>query len=193
MVAAPVFTPPAGLIQQGPTVSLSTPTSTAAQIYYTTDAMQPNANSAVYSNSSPDRISNTLEVTAYAKVPGYAANSPTSSAIYVINPNGAPASFTVSAASSTVTAVPGTAGASVGITVTSQYGFNAAVNLACSDLPAGSACGFFSSKRDTDCCYAGRQRRSRLPHRKCVSQLSSQTRRAVPRGGIGDCVLLLLA
>jgi hypothetical protein len=142
MVAAPVFTPPAGTYTAGPTVSLSTPTSTAAQIYYTTDAMQPNANSAVYSNSDPIVISNTLQVTAYAKVPGYTANSPTSSAIYVINPSGAPASFTVAAASSTVTVVPGTAGASVGITVTSQYGFNAAVNLACSDLPAGSACVF---------------------------------------------------
>lgn len=142
VVAAPVFTPPAGTYTTGPIVSLSTPTSTAAQIYYTTDGSQPNSNSPVYSNSSPINISSTLEVTAYANVTGYAANSPTSTAIYVINPNGAPPNFTVSAASSTVDVNPGATGSTVGITVTSVYGFNSAVTFACSDLPAGAACSF---------------------------------------------------
>jgi hypothetical protein len=142
VVAAPVFTPPAGTYTTGPTVSLSTPTSTAAQIYYTTDGSQPNSNSAVYSNSNPINISSTLEVTAYASVPGYAANSSTSTAIYVMNPNGAPPNFTVSAASSTVDVNPGGAGSSVGITVTSEYGFNSAVTFSCSGLPADATCSF---------------------------------------------------
>ena len=142
VVAAPVFTPPAGTYTAGPTVSLSTPTSTAAQIYYTTDGSQPNSNSAVYSNSNPINISSSLEVTAYANVPGYAAASPISSAIYVINPNGAPPNFTVSAASSTISVTPGAAGATVGITVTPEYGFNSSVTFACSELPAGASCSF---------------------------------------------------
>ncbi len=141
-VAAPVFTPPAGTYTTGPTVTLSTPTSAAAQIYYTTDASQPNSNSTVYSNSSPVNISSTLEVTAFATVNGYAAASPTSIAIYVINPTGAPPNFTVSTASSSISVTPGGAGATVGVTIASQYGFNSAVSLACSDLPAGSSCSF---------------------------------------------------
>jgi hypothetical protein len=141
-VAAPVFTPPAGMYTTGPTVSLSTPTSAAAQIYYTTDASQPNSNSTVYSNSSPINVSSTLEVTAYATVNGYAAASPTSAAIYVINPNGAPPNFIVATASPSISVTPGAAGATVGITVSSQYGFSSSVNLGCSDLPAGSSCSF---------------------------------------------------
>ncbi|MGP8269570.1 MAG: chitobiase/beta-hexosaminidase C-terminal domain-containing protein [Terracidiphilus sp.] len=141
-VSAPVFTPPAGTFTTGPTVSLSTPTSAAAEIYYTTDGSQPNSNSTVYSNSSPINISSTLEVTAYAIVNGYAAASPTSTAIYVINANGAPPNFTVSTDPSNISVTPGAAGATVGVTITSQYGFNSAVSFTCSDLPAGSNCSF---------------------------------------------------
>lgn len=141
-VAAPVFTPPAGTYASGPTVSLSTPTSTAAQIYYTIDGTLPNSNSTVYSSTSPIDVSSTLEVTAYAKVNGYAAVSPTSSAIYVINPNGAPPNFTVSASSSTVSVTPGTTGTAVDITIASEYGFSSAVSFTCSDLPAGTSCSF---------------------------------------------------
>jgi len=84
VVAPPVFTPPAGSYASAPTVTISTPTSPSATIYYTTDGSTPTANSAVFSIANPIIVSASKTVKAIAAVNGYSAPSAAGSATYSI-------------------------------------------------------------------------------------------------------------
>ncbi|MCB5287683.1 MAG: chitobiase/beta-hexosaminidase C-terminal domain-containing protein [Candidatus Cloacimonetes bacterium] len=79
-VAAPVFTPPAGVYTTAQNVSLSCVTPNA-QIRYTTDGAEPTASSTLY--STPLLISSTKTLKAKAFLPGWAASA-TSVALYTI-------------------------------------------------------------------------------------------------------------
>ncbi len=109
VVATPVFTPAAGVYSASTSaiavagnwplaVSISTPTSPLATIYYTTDGTKPTTSSAVYSSTGCNNICNpnpnagpggiiiteSQTVKAIAVVPGYSEPSPVGTAIYTI-------------------------------------------------------------------------------------------------------------
>ncbi|HEY1253879.1 MAG TPA: chitobiase/beta-hexosaminidase C-terminal domain-containing protein, partial [Terracidiphilus sp.] len=118
VVAPPVFTPPAGTFNGVATVTISTPTSPYAAIYYTTDGSTPTypitGTTQAYpvTPTPPNNQGNVISITvsasqtlkAIAVVPGYAAPSAVSSAAYNIPPTAATPSF--SPKPGTYTAVP---------------------------------------------------------------------------------------
>jgi hypothetical protein len=81
-VAAPTFTPVAGTYSSTQTVTINTPTSPSAAIYYTTDGTTPTTSSTEYSG--PITVSATQTVKAIATVTGYSAPSAVGSAAYTL-------------------------------------------------------------------------------------------------------------
>ena len=88
VVAAPVFDPPAGVYNSAQTVTIRTPTSPAATIYYATNGTTPTTKSAAFSISNPIIVSSSETLKAIATVTGYTAASAVGTAAYTI---GAPA------------------------------------------------------------------------------------------------------
>jgi hypothetical protein len=94
VVAAPVFTPPAGSYSTTQTVTLTTPTSPDAVIHYTTSGTTPTVNSPVFSLGAPITVSASETIKAIATMTGYAAPSAVSSAAYTIAGKAATPTFT---------------------------------------------------------------------------------------------------
>jgi len=86
VVAAPVFTPLPGSYSAAVTVSMTTPTSLAATIYYTTDGTQPTTKSAVFSMTDPITVASTETLKAIAVVDGYASASAVATGVYQVLP-----------------------------------------------------------------------------------------------------------
>ena len=84
VVAAPIFTPAAGTYNSAQKVTINTPTSPLATIYYTTDGTNPTTSSTQYSG--PITVSATQTIKAIATVTGYSAPSGVGSAAYTIGP-----------------------------------------------------------------------------------------------------------
>ena len=82
VVAAPTFTPVAGTYSSAQTLTINTPTSPLATIYYTTDGTVPTTSSTEYSG--PITVSATQMVKAIATVTGYSVPSGVGSAAYTI-------------------------------------------------------------------------------------------------------------
>ncbi len=90
VVAAPVFNPLGGLVTAAERISISTPTSPTATIYYTTDGSTPATTSTKFTGSltveagcaPPGTIPAAETVSAIATVAGYAAPSAVSTATY---------------------------------------------------------------------------------------------------------------
>ena len=82
VVTPPVFTPPSGTYALPQPVTISTPTSTAATIHYTTNGSAPTTNSAVFSVANPVMVTAPATLKAIAVVPGYGAPSAVGSAAY---------------------------------------------------------------------------------------------------------------
>lgn len=131
---SPTFTPIPGTYIGNQTVTIddTTPGST---IYFTTDGSAPTSSSPAYSG--PFTVSKSGVVQSIATAAGF-ADSPVAIATYTINP--AP-NFTIGANMSALTIASGGQG-SIGLTVTPQNGFRAAVTFACAGLPAGATCAF---------------------------------------------------
>jgi hypothetical protein len=118
VVAPPVFTPPAGTFNGTASVTISTPTSPYAAIYYTTDGSTPTypitGTTQAYpvTPTPPNSQGNVISITvsasetlkAIAVVSGYAAPSTVSTAAYNIPPTAATPTF--SPTPGTFTAVP---------------------------------------------------------------------------------------
>lgn len=135
-----------------PTISLGTGTYTVSQpvtisdstagavIYYTTNGKTPTTSSSVYSGPLTLSATETLEAIAIAV--GYGP-SPVATSAYTVNLM--PPGFALSVNPSSLT-IPATATfGTIQLTVQPQGGFTGAVQLSCSGLPAGAACGFSSS------------------------------------------------
>lgn len=84
VVAPPVFTPAAGSYSTPQSVTVSTPTSPSAAIYYTTDGSTPTTSSPVFSASNPIVVSASETLKAIAAATGYTAPSAVGSAAYTI-------------------------------------------------------------------------------------------------------------
>jgi hypothetical protein len=84
VVAAPIFTPPAGTYKTPQTVTILTPTSLSATVYYTIDGTTPTTKSAVFNINNPITVSASLTLKAIATVPGYSAPSAAGSATYTL-------------------------------------------------------------------------------------------------------------
>jgi hypothetical protein len=82
VVTSPVFTPAAGAYNSAQTVTINTPTSPSAAIFYTTDGSTPTTSSTEYSGSITVSATQTLK--AIARVTGYSAPSAVSSAAYTV-------------------------------------------------------------------------------------------------------------
>jgi len=83
-LATPVFTPPAGSYKNDQVVTLSTPTSANATIYYTVNGTTPTTSSAVFSIDKPISVNGSETIKAIAKVKGYAAPSAVGTGAYTI-------------------------------------------------------------------------------------------------------------
>jgi len=86
VVTPPVFTPMAGTYTAALAVTINTPTSPSAILYYTTDGSTPTASSAVFSISNPIMVSASETLKAIAAVAGYSAPSAVGSATYNVPP-----------------------------------------------------------------------------------------------------------
>jgi hypothetical protein len=75
------------------------------------------------------------------KVDGTSAGVVETTTVSLTVASAPPANFTLGASSSSLTVKSGASG-SVTLTVTPKYGFNSAVNFACSGLPVGGTCSF---------------------------------------------------
>jgi len=93
VVATPVFTPLPGSYSVAVTVSIATPTSLAATIYYTTDGTQPTTKSPVFSMADPITVASSETLKAIAVVDGYAAPSAVATGVYQVLPLAAPPVF----------------------------------------------------------------------------------------------------
>ena len=134
-VASPTFSPAAGAYASAQTVSISSATPSAT-IYYTTNGTTPTTSSAVYSG--PVTVSSTETLEAIAAASG-STESTVATAAYTINAVAGDFSLSSSPSSLTVTsAQPGSAA----ISVLPVNGFNSAVSLTCTGLPAGASCIF---------------------------------------------------
>jgi len=117
VVRPPVFTPPSGMYSVPQPVTISTPTSTAATIHYTTNGSTPTTNSAVFSIANPVMITAPATLKAIAVVPGYSVPSAVASAAYnqplvAASPSFSPVAGTYTAAQK-VTIGDSTSGATV--------------------------------------------------------------------------------
>jgi hypothetical protein len=86
VVAAPVFTPVAGSYSTTQTVTVSTSTSLAAAIHYTTNGTTPTVSSPSLNSSDSISVSSSETIKAIAVVNGYASPSAVSTAVYTIAP-----------------------------------------------------------------------------------------------------------
>ena len=93
VVAAPAFTPSAGRFSSAQTVTINTPTSPSATIYYTTDGSTPTTSSTEYSGPITVSVSQTLR--AIATATGYSAPSAVSAAGYTIDDMANPTTINV--------------------------------------------------------------------------------------------------
>ncbi len=133
--ASPTFSPAAGAYASAQTVSISSATPSAT-IYYTTNGTTPTTSSAVYSG--PVTVSSTETFEAIAAASG-SIDSAVATASYTINQVAGDFAVSSSPNSLTVTsAQPATAT----ISVLPVNGFNSAVSLTCTGLPAGASCIF---------------------------------------------------
>ena len=133
--STPIFSPGPGTYTGSQKVTLSDTTSGAA-IYYTTDGSAPTANSTLYAD--PILVSASETIHAIAIANGY-SNSSVGSATYTINLP--PPTFTFTVPPTSISVNSGSQ-ATTTLTITPQYGFNAAVTFACSGLPANATCSF---------------------------------------------------
>jgi len=136
--AAPTFSVPAGTYAAVQTVSLSD-TTAGATIYYTTNGTAPTTGSSVYNG--PITVSTSETIQAIAVADG-GVPSPVATAAYAIDLT-TPV-FTLSVSPNSLTLNPGASGVAT-VTVKPLNGFNSAVSLACSGLPAGVTCSFSPS------------------------------------------------
>jgi hypothetical protein len=83
-VVPPIFTPSAGSYPVAQTITISTATSPAATIYYTTDGTTPTTSSPIFSIYSPIVVSASETVKAIAVATGYSVPSAVASAVYAI-------------------------------------------------------------------------------------------------------------
>jgi hypothetical protein len=135
-VATPTFSPTPGAYTSAQAVTLSDATS-GATIYYTTTGTTPTTSSTRYSG--PITVSSTETLQAIAVATG---DSAVASAAYTIDspqPN-----FLLAVSTPSLTVNSGSQG-SVILTVTPVNGFDSAVVLACTGLPAGATCTFDQS------------------------------------------------
>jgi hypothetical protein len=130
----PAFSPAAGTFTAVQNVTLSSATSDAV-IYYTTDGSTPTAASNVYSGPIPVGASETVSAIAISPTMG---TSMIETAAYVIQIAVPPASFSLSASSTS--AIPQGASTTSTLTVTPANGFTGSVALACTvtSSPAGA-------------------------------------------------------
>jgi hypothetical protein len=139
LAATPTFTPAAGTYVTVQTVGIADATPGVA-IYYTTDGSTPTSSSALYTGPITVPVSETINAIAIATTANTYAPSLLASAAYVINLP--PPAFTITDASTTVTASPnGTA--STTLTITANAAFNGTITFGCTwYLPVGAACQF---------------------------------------------------
>ena len=98
VVVPPVFTPMPGTYNAALAVTMSTPTSPSATIYYTTDGSTPTTSSPVFSISNPIKVSVSETIRAIATAAGYSNPSAVSSATYTMPlPVAATPTFSVAA------------------------------------------------------------------------------------------------
>jgi hypothetical protein len=131
-VATPTFSPAAGTYPSAQPVTISD-ASSGATIYYTTNGTAPTTSSTIYTGPITVSSTETLEAIAVAT-----SDSAIASAAYTIT---AQPNFLLGASVSSLTVNPGGQG-SVTLTVTPVNGFDSAVILACTGLPAGASCSF---------------------------------------------------
>jgi hypothetical protein len=131
----PTFSPAAGTYATSQTVTISDATA-GTTIYYTTNGSAPTTSSTQYTGPVIVDVTETLE--AIAVETGF-ANSPTTTAAYVIPPN-----FSISLSPSTLSLTKGQTATST-VTVTPLNGSTQAVSLGCAGLPAGLSCTFSSA------------------------------------------------
>ena len=93
VVAAPTFTPVAGTYSSPQMVTINTPTSPSATIYYTTNGTTPTTSSTEYSG--PITVSVTQTLRAIATATGYSAPSAMGSAGYTIDEMTKPTSMSI--------------------------------------------------------------------------------------------------
>jgi hypothetical protein len=118
VVIPPVFTPLPGAYNAALAVTMSTPTSPSATIYYTTDGSTPTTSSAVFSISNPIIVSVSETIKAIAMATGYSNPSAVSSATYTMPlPVAATPAFSLAAgtysSAQTVSISDGTTGAAI--------------------------------------------------------------------------------
>ncbi len=95
VVAAPTFTPVAGTYSSAQTVTINTPTSPSATIYYTTDGTTPTTSSTEYSG--PITVSVTQTLKAIATATGYSSPSAVGSAGYTVDDMAKPTTMIIAA------------------------------------------------------------------------------------------------
>jgi hypothetical protein len=135
-VSTPTFSPAGGSYSSAQSVTISEATS-GATVYYTTNGTTPTTSSTQYSG--PITVSSTETLQAIAVATG---DSAVASAAYTIDspqPN-----FLLAVSTPSLTVNSGSQG-SVILTVTPVNGFDSAVVLACTGLPAGATCTFDQS------------------------------------------------
>jgi hypothetical protein len=135
LLTAPTFSPAAGTYTTLQSVSISDGTA-GTTIYYTTNGTIPNSSSAIYNG--PISVSTTETIEAIAVKTGY-INSSVATAAYNI-----PSAFTISLNPSSLSVATGQSATST-VSINPVNGFNQAVSLGCSKLPAGLSCIFSSA------------------------------------------------
>jgi hypothetical protein len=133
--ATPTFTPQAGAYASAQSVTIASATPSAT-IYYTTNGTTPTTSSAVYIG--PITVSSTETLEAIASANG-STNSSVATAAYTINR--VASDFAVSSSPGSLTVSSAQPGA-VMISIVPVNGFNSAVALVCTGLPAGTSCTF---------------------------------------------------
>ena len=132
VLPAPAFSPAAGTYTSSQSVTMSDATA-GTTIYYTTNGSTPTTSSSVYNGAITVSATETLE--AIAIETGY-TNSPVATAAYTI-----PATFTISLNPDSLS-LAARQSATTKVIINPINGFDRAVSLGCSRLPAGLSCVF---------------------------------------------------